>query len=250
MTHDARLRSSVAHLPTLEQIMNGNNPFEILATPLGTMERWRAEAMLIGTTGGIQSVLQTVRNDAAELEKKTVELDAKKSAVLSTVNRLLRFMSRVDALTSRVEALEAKRKADEAVQRKLDEEFIELPPDIAEYQTLSPPRKIEDETPTPSGHTPGGELHQLPAKTEDQEPVSELPEPPEPETTSDAGGVPLSYGNVPLSYVRGGPRDTSASQKDQAGDLPEELEQGLPEPPPEPKGSVYPQPTAISLNEE
>src|SRR6516164_5640097 len=130
MTHDPSRR-----LATAEEIMNGKNPFERVSTPLGEMERWRAEAMLIGTTGGMQGVLQTIRNDAAELEKKAAALDAKKSAVLSTVNRLLKFMSRVDALTSRVEALEAKHKADEATQRKLDEEPIELPPDIAEYQT-------------------------------------------------------------------------------------------------------------------
>ena len=82
------------------------------------------------------------------------------------------------------------------------------------------PSEIGDET-----HQPGGELHSIAAKEEEQ-----LPEPPL-ETESDAGGVPLSYG------------------KDQAGDLPEELEQGLPEPPPEPRGSVYPQPVSISLNE-
>src|SRR5215472_4369808 len=216
-------------LPTIEQIMNGNNPFETVSTPLGTMERWRAEAMLIGTTGGMQSVLQTIRNDAAELEQKAAALDAKKSAVLSTVNRLLKFMSRVDALTSRVEALEAKHKADEAVQRKLDEEPIELPPDFDRPQDL-PPSPIGDET-----HTPGGELHTLPPKDE------ELPEPPL-EAEGDAGGVPLSYGNVPTSYVRGrGP-------KDQAGDIPKELEQGHPQPPPEPKGSVYPQSISVSLN--
>src|SRR6516162_10781872 len=198
------------------------------------MERWRANAMATGTMGYLAQIYEMVRNDAAELEKKTVELDAKKSAVLSTVNRLLRFMSRVDALTSRVEALEAKRKADEAVQRKLDEEPIELPPDIAEYQTRTPPSEIGDET-----HQPGGELHSIASK---EEPSSELPEPPQPETTSDAGGVPLSYGNVPTSYVRGrGP-------KDQAGDIPKELEQGHPQPPPEPKGSVYPQSISVSLN--
>src|SRR5262249_7527948 len=139
MTRDARL-------PTIEQIMNGNSPFETVDTPLGTMERWRAEAMLIGTTGGMQSVLQTIRNDAAELEKRTAALDAKKSAVLSTVNRLLRFMSRVDALASRVEALEAKHKADEATQRKLDEEPIELPPDFDRPQDLPPAKIGDDET--------------------------------------------------------------------------------------------------------
>ena len=77
----------------------------------------------------------SARNDAAELQEKTVAFDAKKASALRTVNKLLSFMSRVNALTSRVEALEAQRKADEATQRKLDEEPIELPPDIAEYQT-------------------------------------------------------------------------------------------------------------------
>ena len=223
MTHDA-------HLPTIEQIMNGN-PFEIVDTPWGKMEAWRASTMATGTMGALAQVAAIVRTDAAELEKKTAALDAKKSAVLSTVNRLLRFMSRVDALTSRVEALEAKCKADEAAQRKLDEEPIELPPDIAEYQTHTPPSEVGDDT-----HQPGGELHSIAAKEEEQ-----LPEPPL-ETESDAGGVPLSYGNVPTSYIKGAP-------KDQAGDLPEELEQGLPEPPPEPRGTVYPQPVSISLNE-
>ena len=228
MTHDD------ARLPTLEEVMNGS-PFDIIDSPWGHIERWKASTLATGTMGALAQVYKMVRNDAAELEKKAAALDAKKSAVLSTVNRLLKFMSRVDALTSRVEALEAKHKADEATQRKLDEEPIELPPDIAEYQTRTPPSEIGDET-----HQPGGELHSIASK---EEPSSELPEPPQPETTSDAGGVPLSYGNVPTSYVRGrGP-------KDQAGDIPKELEQGLPEPPPEPRGSVYPQPVSISLNE-
>jgi hypothetical protein len=215
---------------------NNQDPWAIIDSPWGKLERWRAEAMAGGAMSALTQVAAIVQNDAAELEKKTVAFDAKKHAVLNTVNKLLNFMSRVDALTSRVEALEAKRKADEAVQRKLNEEPIELPPDIAEYQTRTPPSEVGDDT-----HQPGGELHSIAAKEEEQ-----LPEPPL-ETESDK--VPLSYGNVPMSYVRGGPRDAAAS-KDQAGDLPEELEQGLPEPPPQPKGSVYPQPVSISLNKE
>src|SRR6516162_341205 len=201
MTHDARLA-------TLEHVLDGN-PFELIDSPFaeGKMERWRANAMATGTMGYLAQIYEMVRNDAAELEQKTAALDAKKSAVLSTVNRLLRFMSRVDALTFRVEALEAKRKADEAVQRKLDEEPIELPPDIFEKQTLAPPAEIGDDT-----HQPGGELHAV-------APKSELPEPP------------------------------LETEGDEVGDLPKELEDP-PDPVPEPRGSVYPQPTAISLNEE
>jgi len=133
----------------------------------------RASTMATGTMGALAQVAAIVRNDAAKLEQKAVALDAKKHAVLSTVNRLLRFMSRVDALTSRVEALEAKRKADEAVQRKLDEEEIELPPDIAEYQTRTPPSEVGGDTSrqrSDETHQPGGELHTVAAKEEEHHP--------------------------------------------------------------------------------
>jgi hypothetical protein len=152
----------------------------------------------------LAQVAAIVRNDAAELQEKTVAFDAKKASVLRTVNKLLNFMSRVDALTSRVEALEAKRKADEQTQREF-EEPIELPPDMLEHQTLLPPQKIEDTTPP----SPTGELHSLPP--------SEEPE-------------------------------SSLEVEDEVSDLPVELAEP-PEPVPEPKGSVYPQPVAISLNE-
>ena len=60
MTHDP------TPLATVEQIVNGNSPFETVDTPLGAMERWRAEAMLIGTTSGVESVFKAIRADAAE----------------------------------------------------------------------------------------------------------------------------------------------------------------------------------------
>jgi hypothetical protein len=157
--------------------------------------------------GALTQVYEMVRNDAAELQEKTVAFDAKKASVLRTVKKLLNFMSRVDALTSRVEALEEKRKADEAVQRKLDEEPIELPPDISEKQTLAPPVEVGGDT-----HQPGGELHAV-------APKSELPEPP------------------------------LETEGDELGELPEEL-RDLPDPVPEPKGKVVPQPVSISLTEE
>jgi hypothetical protein len=189
---------------TLEQVMN-HDPFEIIDTPWGMMEAWRASTIATGTMGALTQVAAIVKNDAAELEKKAVELDAKKSAVLGTVNRLLKFMSRVDALTSRVEALEAKHRADEATERKLDEEPLTLPPDILEHQALSTPTPIGDDT-----HQPGGEPHAV-------APKSELPEPP------------------------------LETEGDEVGDLPKELEDP-PDPVPEPKGKVYPPPTALFGN--
>jgi len=62
--------------------------------------------------------------------------------------------------------------------------------------------------------------------------------------------LPGRAGGARLSYIKGAPKDAVASKKDQAVDLPKELEQGLPEPPPEPRGSVVPQPISISLNRE
>jgi len=156
---------SEAHLPTMEETMH-RDPFEIIDSPWGHIECWRASTLATGTMGALTQVYEMVRNDAAELQEKTVAFDAKKASVLRTVNELLNFMSRVDALTARVEALEAKRKADEEQQREFEEEPLTLPPDIHEYQTRTPPAEIGDET-----HQPGGELHAV-------APKSELPEPP------------------------------------------------------------------------
>ena len=193
-------------------IENTQDPWALVDSPWGVIEQWRANALAGGAMSALTQVAAIVRNDAAELEKKTVELDAKKHQVLSTINRLVKFMSRVDALTARMEALEAKHRADEEERERLEEEPIVLPPDLAARQTLSLAKKIGDaET-----HHPGGELHSIEPK---EEPPSDLPEPP-------------------------------LESSDNEGDLPEELQLAEPSgPPPENKGRVYPQPTAISLNE-
>jgi hypothetical protein len=201
---------SKAHLPTLEQITH-RDPFELVDSPWGKIEAWRASTMATGTMGALAQVAAIVRNDAAELEQKSIALDAKRHQVLRTVNRLLSFMSRVDALSARVEELEAKRRADEAAEREFEEEPITLPPDIAEQQMLAPPEKIGDETSALSG-----ELHAV--APNEEAPPSDFPEPPH-------------------------------EIEDAEGDLPNELVEA-PEPVPEPKGRVYPQPTAISLNTE
>jgi hypothetical protein len=201
--------SNNLHLPTLEEIMNGS-PFDIIDSPWGHIERWRASTIATGTMGALTQVAAIVRADAAELEEKTAALDAKKSAVLNTVNKLLKFMSRVDELTTRVEELEAKRKADQEKREQFEEEPLTLPPDISEYQASAPPSAIEDGD-TPSTHQPSGELHAIAAK----EPEPDLP--------------------------------TTLTEDDEIGDLPNELEEP-PEPVPEPQGKVYPPPTALFGN--
>jgi hypothetical protein len=184
--------------------------FEIVDSPIGRMERWRAASITAGMIGPLYDVVQIIRNDAAELQEKTVALDAKKHAVLSTVNRLLKFMSRVDSLTARMDALEAKLKADEEQQREFEAEPIPEPPG-----TVGPSVAADHNG---SSHEPGGELHTVSPK---DEPPSEVPEPP-----LDGEAV-----------------------RDSLGDLPQEL-RDLPDPVEPAKGQVYPQPVAISLNKE
>jgi hypothetical protein len=154
-------------------ILDNNNPWELIDTPWGTIEAWRASTMATGTMGALAQVATIVRSDTAELQEKTVAFDAKKASVLRTVNKLLNFMSRVDALTSRVEALEAKHRAEGERQREF-EEPIEEPPGTEEPQA--------DDT-----HVPGGELHALvpepSLELEADQGEFELPEPKDPTGT-------------------------------------------------------------------
>ena len=121
-----------------------------------------------------------------------------------------------DRINRLADALETRQRADaeaarqEAERRRaLEEDPLEDPPDIAEYQARNPPSEIGDDT-----HQPGGELHAVAAKEEGKEPEPDL-----------------------------------EVEDDELCDLPEEL-RDLPDPFPEPKGSVHPQPVAISLNKE
>jgi hypothetical protein len=227
MTHDP-------HLPTLEQIMN-NNPFELVDTPWGHIEAWRASTLATGTMGALAQVYDVVRNDAAEVAARANEIEARKGLVQHLCDQIAEMQQRINTLA---DALEARHKADaerEEQERQFEEEPLSEPPGTdTELEAQDPPEIVADLE--VGSHVPGGELHDIPPKDE-----GGFQEPPL-ETEDDAGGVPLSYGNVPTSYVRGrGP-------KDQAGELPEELED-LPVPP-EPTGRAYPQPIAVSLNEE
>src|SRR5262249_19702808 len=177
--HDARLA-------TLEEIMNGNNPFDRVTTPLGEMERWRAEAMLIGTTGGMQSVYDAIRTDATAQAARADATEARNALIEHLCDKVVDFEKRFDAREARLAAAEDKRRADEARKAAFDEEpLLTLPPDISEYQARTPPKQIGDETPAPSG-----ELHALPP--------SEEPEPPlEVEDADNVGDLPKELAEPP-----------------------------------------------------
>jgi hypothetical protein len=203
MTHDARL-------PSLEEVMNGS-PFDIIDSPWGHIERWRASTLATGTMGALKNVYDIVRADAAEAMARADAEEARTALIKHVCERVDALATRVDAVASELEAVKAKERADakaaadaeEERLRQLAEDPLEDPPDISEYQARNPPSEIGDDTPAPSG-----ELHEVAAKQE-------------PEIEDD---------------------DT-----DNIGDLPPEL--APPEDPvPEPKGKVLPPPTALFGN--
>ena len=202
MTHNPRL-------PTLEAIMNGNNPYELVDSPFaeGKMEAWRVQSLALGASGALAALhqlYQMVRNDAADASARADEAQAREALVKHLCDQVAAMQERINRLA---DALEARQRADEEAsrhQRRFDEEPLTLPPDIEEYQSRTPPAEIGDDTPAP-----GGELHQIAAKEE--------------------------------------PSADPEDRDDELGDLPEEL-RDLPDPTPEPRGSVHPQPVSISLN--
>jgi hypothetical protein len=222
--------------------MNGNDAFTLIPTPLGEMERWRAEAMLIGTTGGIQSVYSAIRNDAATQAARADESEPRNALIEHLCTKVADFERRFADHEARLAAAEEKRRADEAREAEFEEEPQELPPDIAAHQELSPPTKIGDAHSTT--HVPGGELHSVAPKDEPPETTANDEELPEPPTEADAKGVPLSYGNIPTSYVH----SSEHGQRDQ-------VEFAIPEPGMttdarrKPRGRVVSQPVSVSLNE-
>jgi TolA-binding protein len=198
----------MTNIPTLEALMNGNNPYELVDSPFaeGKIEAWRAQSIATGVGGALAAMhqlYQLVRNDAADAAARADEAQAREALVEHLCDQVAAMQERINRLA---DALEERQRADEEAsrhQRRLDEEVIELPPDISEKQTLAPPAKIGDDTPAPSG-----ELHAVTAKEE-----------------------------------------PSLEDADNVGDLPKELADP-PDPVPEPRGRVYPQPVAISLNKE
>jgi hypothetical protein len=149
MTHDP-------HFPTLEQIMH-NNPFELVDSPWGHIERWRASTLSTGTMGALAQVHAIVRDDAAAVAARADAEEARTALIQHLCDKVADFQRRFDDHVARLAKAEEQRRADEEAQREFEEEPIELPPNLE-------PDIVEDDT-----HVPGGELHALPP--------SEVPEP-------------------------------------------------------------------------
>src|SRR5262249_18620363 len=125
--------------------MNGRNPYEIIETPLGVMERWRAETLIIGTFSGAQRVYADIRADEATFNARADADKARTALIQHLCAKVDAFQSKLDHLVAEVAAEREARRADAARQKKFDEEPLTLPPDIAEKQASEPPAKIEND---------------------------------------------------------------------------------------------------------
>jgi hypothetical protein len=207
-----------------------HDPFQRFAIVPVITSRPPDEAIVVGPLSEMMSFLPDTfaRNDAiSRLDEglaRAARIDQLQS--MTRVCNVLAFADSITRLTRRMDDLEAKR-ADNA--RRAEEQAARE----AEEREEREAQEIQDAL----NSLPGGELHELapPSTSEDPDPDLEL-------EGDDAGGVPLSYKQIPTSYVRGGPRDTT-------GDLPKELSDP-PDPVPEPRGSTLPPPTAISFHED
>ena len=91
-----------------------------------------------------------MKNDFAAVAARADEAEARNQLVQHLCAMVDDFQRRFDAHVARLAAAEEKRRADEVAAREFEEEPIEEPPGT-------------DDT-----HVPGGELHDLPAKEEEE----------------------------------------------------------------------------------
>jgi hypothetical protein len=167
--------SNDPRFPSLEEIMNGS-PFDIIDSPWGHIERWRASTLATGTMGALDSVYQTVRSDASAQVARADEAAAQHTLIQHVLDQITQFEKRFDAHVARLAEAEDKRRADAARKAAFDEEPLTLPPG----------------DPPASGTPPGGELHTLAPKEE-----------PDLEVEDDASRQGSDQGDLPEELKKG-----------------------------------------------
>jgi hypothetical protein len=151
--------------PPVHSYDPGKDPMEIVDTASGRMERWRADALLVGETSGLSALSKQILNDSvaitarqdareAELNARQDSLDVREKAHAVSVANFVDFVGKASVLFDKLE----RRRAD-AIAGKQDEPLAHPPGDPPD-----PSLSLEDDT-----HIPGGELHVIPAKDPEQE---------------------------------------------------------------------------------
>jgi hypothetical protein len=147
----------------------GKDPMEMVETASGRMERWRADALLVGETSALADISKQIRDDAiarmdaieareAQLNARDDAISAREKAHAVNVTNFTDFVGRAATLLDRL--AQTKSRADAEAQA----EPLATPP-------CSP-------GPGDDTHIPSGELHDISPKDPEQQALAtadELP---------------------------------------------------------------------------
>jgi hypothetical protein len=186
--------------PLEHAYLGDNDPMEMIDTRAGPMERWRADALLLGETSGlfearkrILKEFDSIRSDSVALQQQVAEVTRDQRAIQNMAVKVVDMLQRADSLVKRVEAFEEKQRAD--AERALEEPLPSPPGDPS--KAPEPPLELEDAQQPAHGDPPGdphvpGEFPRLdrpitrdahitphPGKDQTEFPDPELPHPPE-----------------------------------------------------------------------
>ena len=181
--------------PPVHSYDPGKNPIELVDTPSGKMERWRADALLTGETSALTAISAQVRNDAASIvarqDAREAALNSREDSIAErervhavNVTQFVDFVGKASVLFDRLNKL----RADQA-----EEPLAHPPGDPSDpSKEPEPSLALEDEEQPAHGDPPGtepkegqdprGEFLRLkyPVTTDEPEfPDPDLPAPPQ-----------------------------------------------------------------------
>jgi hypothetical protein len=104
--------------PLVHSYEPNKNPMELVDTPSGPMERWRADALLVGETSALADISKQIREDAVArmdaIEAREAELNARDDAISArerqhavSVARFTDFVGKASVLFDRLEKARA-----------------------------------------------------------------------------------------------------------------------------------------------
>jgi hypothetical protein len=163
--------------PPVHSYDPGKDPMELVTTTNGPMERWRADALLLGETSAAIQARHDAVTSLDELAEQKRELAASQATLAierATFDAEKRaFADQAATLAGRLSV-----EWDRIEKMRADKEPIASPPgDPSDPSKLPEPSlELEDQVPPEHGDPPGDPSGEEPSQTEFPDP--ELPEPP------------------------------------------------------------------------
>jgi hypothetical protein len=207
----------------VDRVRDKRDPFEVIDTPIGKMEAWRADTLYTGGISGLDACLQDtlarfdqVRADTANfvttLQEREQQVSAREDAVARRERAVLDLVGGASALLDRLERY-----------RSDQEKFAEEP--------ATPPGDITSDSDPSGSH---GNTDPAPGTDPAREADDIVPQ------------AALPADHLEEEYLD--PEELEDPEATEDEWLPPALANLEGNKPPEPRGSVFPSPVAISLN--